>query len=44
VLLIGVAVALEVRSEAIGLVGVMVAAAFGLAGPVIYPALRRRAP
>jgi amino acid transporter len=44
VLLIGAAVVLEVRSRAIGLVGVLVAAAFGLAGPAVYPALRRRTP
>jgi amino acid transporter len=43
VLLIVAAVALEVRDRAIGLVGVLVAAAFGLAGPAIYPALRRGA-
>jgi len=43
VALIAVAVALEVRSRAIGLVGVLVAAAFGLAGPATYAALGRRA-
>jgi len=37
------AVALEVRSRTVGLVGVGVAAAFGLAGPLAYPALGRRA-
>ena len=41
VLVLGVAVALEVRSRAIGLVGVLVATAFALAGPVAYAALRR---
>ncbi|HXY68220.1 MAG TPA: APC family permease [Gemmatimonadales bacterium] len=37
------AVALEVQSRTVGLVGVGVAAAFGLAGPLAYPALGRRA-
>ena len=44
VLLIAAAVALEVHSRAIGLVGVLVAAAFGLAGPAAYGALRRPKP
>ncbi len=44
VLVLGLAVALEVRSRAIGLVGVLVAVVFGLAGPVAFAALRRRAP
>jgi len=43
VLVLCVAVALEVRSRAIGLVGVLVAVAFGLAGPLAYAAVRRRA-
>jgi amino acid transporter len=43
VLVLVVAVSLEVRSRAIGLVGVLVAAAFGLVGPVVYAALPRRA-
>ena len=37
------AVALEVRSRAVGLVGVAVATGFGLAGPLAYAALGRRA-
>ncbi len=41
-ILIGAAVSLEVRSRAIGLVGVAVAGALGLVGPALYPALRRR--
>jgi len=44
VLVLGAAVALEVRSRTIGLVGVAVAVAIGLAGPVIYPVLSRSAP
>jgi len=43
VLLIAGAVALEVRSRTIGLVGVAVAAALGAAGPAAYATLRRRA-
>ncbi len=43
VLLLALAVALEVRSRAIGLVGVAVAVACGVAGPLAYGALRRRA-
>ena len=35
------AVALEVQSRTVGLVGVLVAAAFGLAGPAVYAAARR---
>jgi len=42
VLVLAVAVVLEVRSRTIGLVGVLVAVAFGFAGPVAYAALRRR--
>ena len=39
--LIAVAVGLEVDSRAIGMVGVIVAAALGALGPLLYPALRR---
>jgi len=42
-LVLGAAVALEVRSRAVGLVGVAVASVFGLAGPLAYAALGRRA-
>ena len=42
VLVLGAAVVLEVRSRMIGLVGVAVAVAIGLAGPAIYPVLSRR--
>ncbi len=42
VLVLVAAVALEVRSRAIGLVGVVVAMACGAAGPVAYAALGRR--
>jgi len=42
-LVIAVAVALEVRSRTMGLVGVLVAVAFGVAGPAAYAALRPRA-
>jgi amino acid transporter len=42
-LVLALAVALEVRSRAIGLVGVAVAAAIGFAGPVFYRALSRNA-
>ncbi len=41
VLVLAIAVALEVRSRAIGLVGVLVAAACAAAGPLAYAALRR---
>ncbi len=43
VLVLVAAVALEVRSRAIGLVGVLVAVACGSAGPLGYGLLRRRA-
>ncbi len=43
VLVLGLAVALEVRSRAIGLLGIGVAVAFGLAGPAVYLARSRRA-
>ena len=42
-LVLGVAVALEVRSRAIGLVGVLVAVAVGLVGPAWHAVLRPRA-
>ena len=42
VLVLAVAVVLEMRSRTIGLVGVLVATAFGFAGPVAYAAFRRR--
>ena len=42
VIVIAVAVVLEVRSRTIGLVGVVVAAALGVAGPAAYAAARRR--
>jgi amino acid transporter len=42
-LVLAVAVTLEVRSRAIGLVGVLVATGVGVAGPVVYAALRGRA-
>jgi amino acid transporter len=41
VLVLAAAVALEVRSRTIGLVGVLVAVAGGAAGPLVYAALRR---
>ncbi|HVO36323.1 MAG TPA: APC family permease [Gemmatimonadales bacterium] len=41
VLVLAVAVALEVRSRAIGLIGVLVAVVCGVAGPLAYAALRR---
>ena len=41
-LVLAVAVVLEVRSRTIGLVGVLVATAFGFAGPVAHAAFRRR--
>ena len=44
VLVLAVAVALEVRSRAIGLVGVLVAVALGVAGPAAYGVLRRPVP
>ena len=40
-LLLGAAVALEVRSRTVGLVGVLVAVGFGIAGPAAYAAVRR---
>jgi amino acid transporter len=42
-LVIAVAVGLEVRSRTMGLVGVLVAVALGVAGPAAYAALRPRA-
>jgi amino acid transporter len=41
VLVLGTAVVLEVRSRAIGLVGVLVATVLGLVGPAVYAALSR---
>jgi len=41
-LVIAVAVGLEVRSRTMGLVGVLVAVALGVAGPAAYAALRPR--
>ena len=43
VLVLAIAVALEMRSRAIGLVGVVVAVTCGAAGPLTYAVLRRRA-
>ena len=43
VLVLALAVALEVRNTANGLVGVLVAAACGAAGPAIFAVVRRRA-
>jgi amino acid transporter len=43
-LVLAVAVALEVRSRAIGLVGVLVATAFGVVGPIAFAALRGPGP
>jgi hypothetical protein len=42
ILLLLAGVALEVRSRAIGLPGVLVAALLGLAGPVVYAGLATR--
>ena len=42
-LVLALAVALEVRNTANGLVGVLVAAACGAAGPAIFAVVRRRA-